>query len=43
MLKCSACGRQVEKLPEGRVRCPHCGSRVLLKVRPDVVRKVKAR
>jgi DNA-directed RNA polymerase subunit RPC12/RpoP len=42
MLKCSACDRLVEKLPDGRVRCPFCGSRILLKVRPEVVRKVKA-
>jgi DNA-directed RNA polymerase subunit RPC12/RpoP len=43
MLKCSTCGRLVDKLPEGRVRCPHCGSRVLLKMRPETVKKVKAR
>jgi DNA-directed RNA polymerase subunit RPC12/RpoP len=43
MFKCSVCGRLVEKLPEGRVRCPHCGSRVLLKVRPETVKKVKAK
>ena len=43
MLKCSECGRMVEKLPEGRVRCPHCGSRILFKSRQEIVRKVKAR
>ena len=42
-MKCSNCGRRVEKLPEGRVRCPHCGSRMLFKPRQEVVRKVKAR
>ncbi|MFQ6129860.1 MAG: DNA-directed RNA polymerase subunit P [Candidatus Hadarchaeaceae archaeon] len=43
MLRCSNCGRQVEKLPEGRVRCSHCGSRMLFKPRPEVIRKVRAR
>ena len=43
MLKCTECGRLVEKLPEGRVRCPHCGSRILFKARQEVVRKVKAK
>ncbi|MQY68364.1 MAG: hypothetical protein GH150_03110 [Hadesarchaea archaeon] len=33
----------IEKLPEGRVRCPHCGFRILYKPRQEVVRKVKAR
>ena len=43
MLKCSACGRLVEKLQEGRARCPHCGSRVLLKMRPETIQKIKAK
>ncbi|HID60970.1 MAG TPA: DNA-directed RNA polymerase subunit P [Hadesarchaea archaeon] len=43
MLRCSECGREFEKLPEGRVRCPHCGSRVLFKVRQEIVRKVRAK
>ena len=43
MLRCSDCGRAIEELPEGRVRCPHCGSRILFKPRPEVVRKVRAR
>ena len=43
MLRCGNCGRLVEKLPEGRVCCPHCGFRMLFKQRPEVVRRVKAR
>lgn len=43
MYKCVECGRLVEKLPENRARCPHCGARVLYKPRPEVIRKVKAR
>ncbi|MDI6642942.1 MAG: hypothetical protein QMD95_02700 [Candidatus Hodarchaeaceae archaeon] len=42
-MKCSECGRPVEKLVEGRVRCPHCGSRMLYKPRQEIVRKIKAR
>jgi DNA-directed RNA polymerase subunit P len=42
MLKCSGCGREIEKLPEGRLRCPHCGSRLLYKPRQNVVKRVKA-
>ncbi len=43
MLKCINCGKIIEEFPEGRVQCPHCGSRMLFKPRPKVVRKVKAK
>ena len=42
MLKCGECGRMVEKLPEGRLRCPHCGSHLLYKPRQNVVKRLKA-
>ncbi len=43
MFKCGECGRTVEKLPENRARCPHCGARILYKPRQETVRKIKAR
>ncbi len=43
MLKCNECGRPIEKLPEGRVRCPHCGSRILYKPRQEVTHKIKTK
>ena len=42
MYKCGECGREIEKLPEGSIRCPHCNSRLLMKVRPKIVKRVKA-
>jgi DNA-directed RNA polymerase subunit RPC12/RpoP len=42
MLKCGGCGRTVETLPEGRLRCPHCGSHLLYKLRKPIVKRVKA-
>jgi DNA-directed RNA polymerase subunit P len=42
VLKCGKCGRVVEKPPEGRLRCPYCGCRVLFKPRAEVVKRVKA-
>lgn len=42
VLRCGGCGRLVEKLPEGKLRCPYCSYRVLYKVRPEkLVKKVK--
>ncbi len=43
--KCALCGkefdsRELEMLPG--VRCPYCGFRVIFKVRPPIVKKVKA-
>ncbi len=42
MQKCGSCGRDIDKLPEGRLRCPHCGSHILYKPRREIVKKVKA-
>jgi DNA-directed RNA polymerase subunit P len=39
--KCLQCGKTVEKI-EGRVRCPYCGYRIFMKIRPKVVKRVKA-
>ena len=42
--KCFNCKREIEsKLIERRVICPYCGSRIITKSRPTVIKKVKAR
>jgi len=38
--KCVRCGRVVENLPDGPVRCPSCSFRVLEKMRSEVVKEV---
>ncbi len=43
MYKCGGCHRLLEELDPTTNRCPYCESRILFKVRPEVVRKVKAR
>ena len=43
MYVCPNCKRDVDFLPEGKVRCPHCGFRLLFKRRPPVVKTVKAK
>ncbi|MEM2908193.1 MAG: hypothetical protein QXP65_03235 [Candidatus Hadarchaeales archaeon] len=41
--KCNGCGRMFGKMEQGSAKCPFCGSRILLKVRSSIVRKVAAR
>jgi len=37
------CGKEVPKEDiRKRIRCPYCGYRILLKDRPETVKKVKA-
>lgn len=44
MYKCMNCGKEVSKEDlKKRIRCPFCGYRILLKKRPEIVRKVKGR
>lgn len=40
--KCVRCGREFDSLLEGPIRCPNCSFRVIEKVRPDVVKNIKA-
>jgi len=40
--KCVRCGKVIENLPEGIIRCPSCSFRVLEKVRAEVSKEVKA-
>ncbi|PIU22428.1 MAG: DNA-directed RNA polymerase subunit P [Candidatus Diapherotrites archaeon CG08_land_8_20_14_0_20_30_16] len=40
--KCVRCGKEFDGLLEGPVRCPYCSFRVIEKVRPDVVKTVRA-
>ncbi|MBR9707647.1 MAG: DNA-directed RNA polymerase subunit P [Candidatus Diapherotrites archaeon] len=42
MYVCSNCRRDIDALQENRVRCPHCGYRLLFKRRPPVVKEVDA-
>lgn len=43
MYKCGKCNRLLEELDPTTNRCPYCESRILFKIRPEMVRKVKAR
>ncbi|MBS3815316.1 MAG: DNA-directed RNA polymerase subunit P [Hadesarchaea archaeon] len=43
MYKCGGCNRIIDDPDPATSRCPFCGSRILFKIRPKVVRKVKAR
>jgi len=42
MYKCVNCKRIITKL-EDKVRCPYCGTRVFVKLRPEIVKRVQAR
>jgi DNA-directed RNA polymerase subunit RPC12/RpoP len=42
MYKCILCKKVIEKLGD-KVRCPYCGGRILIKIRPKVVKEVVAR
>ncbi|MEM0333539.1 MAG: DNA-directed RNA polymerase subunit P [Candidatus Aenigmatarchaeota archaeon] len=43
MYKCLKCKSIVNELLEGKVMCPYCGYRILVKIRPAVVKRVQAR
>jgi len=44
MYKCFNCGKELTlKDIEKRIICPYCGSRVIMKKRPETVKQVKAR
>ncbi|MEM4247903.1 MAG: DNA-directed RNA polymerase subunit P [Candidatus Nanoarchaeia archaeon] len=44
MYKCFECQHQLSvKDIEKRIICPYCGSRIVLKTRPETLKKVKAR
>jgi len=40
MYKCINCKKIITKLEE--IRCPYCGARVFAKLRPKVVKRVRA-
>ncbi len=42
MYMCPVCKRKFEEFPRGIVRCPYCGSKIILKTRAPVVKVVKA-
>ncbi|MCD6248089.1 MAG: DNA-directed RNA polymerase subunit P [Hadesarchaea archaeon] len=41
MYRCGNCKRNLKKV-ESRAKCPYCGYRILYKVRPKIVKTVKA-
>jgi DNA-directed RNA polymerase subunit RPC12/RpoP len=42
--KCFECQKEIDaKSIERRIICPYCGSRIIAKERPPVIKKVKAR
>jgi len=42
MYKCINCKKNVGKLMD-KIRCPYCGYRIFVKLRPEVVKRVRAR
>jgi|YelNatPaOPRAMG01_1025707.scaffolds.fasta_scaffold34972_1 DNA-directed RNA polymerase subunit RPC12/RpoP len=42
MYRCINCKKTVAKLGEN-IRCPYCGSRIFVKVRPETIKRVRAR
>jgi len=45
MYKCIKCGREIDiKLEKARkIQCPHCGYRIIRKLRPKLTKRVHAR
>ena len=41
-LKCLKCRKVIED-PDDKIRCPFCGYRIFVKMRPAVVKKIQAR
>lgn len=44
MYKCLRCGKEVRKedmVEELGVRCPYCGYRILVKMRPPIVKEIR--
>lgn len=41
MYKCVKCKKTVAKIEE-KIRCPYCGYRIFVKMRPEVLKKVHA-
>lgn len=42
MYKCIKCKKIITKVDE-KIRCPYCGFRIFVKLRPKVVKRVQAR
>ncbi|MDI6806780.1 MAG: DNA-directed RNA polymerase subunit P [Candidatus Aenigmarchaeota archaeon] len=42
MYRCIKCKKTVAKFEE-RIRCPYCGGRIFIKLRPRVIKRVQAR
>lgn len=42
MYKCVNCKKVIDKFGD-RIRCPYCGARIFVKMRPEIVKRVQAR
>jgi DNA-directed RNA polymerase subunit P len=42
MYKCVKCKKVIAKIDD-KIRCPYCGFRIFVKMRPEVVKRVHAR
>ncbi|MCS7106053.1 MAG: DNA-directed RNA polymerase subunit P [Candidatus Aenigmarchaeota archaeon] len=42
LYKCVKCKKIVTKIDE-KIRCPYCGYRIFVKLRPEVIKRVRAR
>ncbi len=42
MYRCVKCKKMITKVGD-KIRCPYCGFRIFIKLRPKVVKKVQAR
>lgn len=42
MYKCLSCKKTIAKI-EDKIRCPYCGYRIFVKMRPTTVKRVQAR
>ena len=41
--KCTKCGEEIDKMPEGIIRCPVCAHKVMSKRRDNVAKEIRAR
>ncbi|MCD6434656.1 MAG: DNA-directed RNA polymerase subunit P [Candidatus Diapherotrites archaeon] len=43
MYKCMHCGHEFASIKSGLIQCPKCAYKVIMKLRPKVVKEIKAR
>jgi DNA-directed RNA polymerase subunit P len=40
---CFQCRREIKLAELKKIRCPYCGGKILIKKRPEIIKKIKAR